>query len=245
MDLASDVESAMAYLRTRPEIDPEKIGLIGHSEGGIIAPMVASGPNDVRFIVLLAGTGIRGDKLLLKQQKLISKASGATRSEIRSNRKANSKAFEMVINASDPVTLKSDMTAYVRKILGEHPDTPIPAGMTEEQYIDLQVEQVTNPWMVFFLKYDPSKALEKVICPVLAINGGKDLQVPPEENLTAIRKALEKGGNKQVTVRVLPGLNHLFQECETGSPNEYAIIEQTFSPVALEIVGDWIWEQVK
>lgn len=117
--------------------------------------------------------------------------------------------------------------------------------MSEDQYISLQVEQVTSPWMMFFLKYDPAMALEKVKCPVLAINGEKDLQVPPEVNLTAIRKALEKGGNYQVTVRELPGLNHMFQECETDSPDEYATIEQTFSPVALEVIGNWIKEQVE
>jgi hypothetical protein len=115
-----------------------------------------------------------------------------------------------------------------------------PEGISEDDFVKLQVDQMISPWMIFFLKYNPAIALEKVKCPVLAINGEKDLQVPPKENLEAIKKALAKGGNKKVTAIELPGLNHLFQECKTGSPAEYATIEQTFSPTALTEILKWI-----
>jgi fermentation-respiration switch protein FrsA (DUF1100 family) len=111
--------------------------------------------------------------------------------------------------------------------------------------IALQVNQLSNPWMTFFIKYDPAPALEKVKCPVLALNGEKDIQVPADVNLKAIENALKKGGNQNVTTKELPGLNHMFQECETGLPGEYSEIEQTFSPTALSEITNWILKQVK
>jgi fermentation-respiration switch protein FrsA (DUF1100 family) len=114
-----------------------------------------------------------------------------------------------------------------------------------EGQISALTDQITSPWMVNFLKFDPASALEKVKCPVLAINGDKDLQVPADVNLDAINKAVAKGGNKKITTKVLPNLNHLFQECKTGLPDEYGTIEQTFSPIALEEISKWILVQVK
>jgi len=116
-------------------------------------------------------------------------------------------------------------------------------GMSADNYRQLAA-QISNPWMQYFLRYDPAPALEQVKCPVLAVNGSKDMQVPAKENLAAIYTSLEKGGNKRVTVKEYPGLNHLFQECTTGSPAEYAIIEQTFSPDVLKDLGDWILKYV-
>lgn len=129
--------------------------------------------------------------------------------------------------------------------LKENPDSGKPEGVSDEEYVNYTVEQIAAPWMVNFIKYNPAIILEKVKCPVLAINGSKDLQVPAKENLTAIHAALVKGGNQKVTTKELAYLNHLFQECETGSPSEYSEIEQTISPVALELVLSWIQEQVK
>ncbi len=114
-----------------------------------------------------------------------------------------------------------------------------------EVFLDAQLQSLLSPWLKFFLTYDPKPTLSKVKCPVLAINGEKDLQVPPKENLSAIEEALVAGGNKNFTVKELPGLNHLFQTAQTGVPSEYAKIEETISPVALKIVGDWILEQTK
>jgi pimeloyl-ACP methyl ester carboxylesterase len=245
LDFASDVESAISYLMTRKEINNEKIGLIGHSEGGIIAPMVAAKSNDVNFIVLLAGTGIRGDKLLLLQQALIAKAYGASDTAIQKSKEINSKIFEIVIDSKDMQSLKSDLTNYLREFLENSPDNAVPEGMSVDDFVAQQVTQISTPWMEHFIKYDPSQDLEKVTCAVLAVNGEKDLQVPPKENLTAISDALKKGGNNKVTIKEFPNLNHLFQECITGSPSEYANIEQTFSPIALNEITQWILSQTK
>jgi pimeloyl-ACP methyl ester carboxylesterase len=244
-DFATDVESAIAYLKTRKEINKKKIGLMGHSEGGLIAPMVASQSEDVSFIVLLAGTGLQGDKIILLQQALIAKADGTSDSDIMEATDAFTKAVDMVMKSDDEQKLKTDLTNFINKLIEDDPSAEIPSGLTKEEFVSAQVNEISSPWMKYFLKLDPAIALEKVKCPVLAINGEKDLQVPPKENLEAIKKALVKAGNENVTVVELANLNHLFQECETGSPKEYANIEQTFSPTALTLILDWIKAQTK
>lgn len=243
LDFSTDVEAAVKYLQTRKEINQKQIGLIGHSEGGIIAPIVASRSKGIAFIVLLAGPGIPGDQLLLLQQSSIAKASGVSNEDIQKSREMNKGAFDIVRNATNSEKLKSDLADYIKKISENDRDKP--AGMSDNDYVNLQVDKVINPWMTYFLRYNPAIVLEKVKCPVLAINGEKDLQVPPKENLEAIKKALKRGGNKKLTTRELPTLNHLFQECKTGSPNEYATIEQTFSPTALTEILKWIQTQTK
>lgn len=239
-DFATDVESAIAYLKTRQEINKNKIGLIGHSEGGLIAPIVASKSKEINFIVLLAGTGIQGDKLLLLQQELIAKANGVSESEIEKTMQNSAKIFDMVVKSNDSQKLKTDLKKLINELLENESSDEIPNGMAKEDFVSMQVNQISSPWMEYFLKFDPATTLEKVKCPVLAVNGEKDLQVPPKENLIAIKNALQKGGNKKVTTKEFPNLNHLFQECETGSPNEYATIEQTFSPIVLEEITKWI-----
>ncbi|MCE7056844.1 alpha/beta hydrolase [Algoriphagus sp. AGSA1] len=245
VDFATDVASAVQYLQSRPEIDKSKIGLIGHSEGGIIAPMVAGDSDDIDFIVMLAGTGIRGDKLLLAQQALIGKASGMSPNQLFENEMISKKAFEIMVKDQSEEELRNGIKAYMTQVFRNIPVENIPGGMSEEEFVTAQVEQLTSPWMQYFIKYDPAPALEKVSCPVLALNGEKDLQVPPKENLEAIKAALEKGGNTNVTTMELPGLNHLFQEAETGLISEYAEIEQTFSPKAMEMILEWIKGQVE
>lgn len=244
-DFATDVESAVAYLKTRKEINLKKIGLMGHSEGGIIAPMVAAKSKDISFIVLLAGTGIQGDKIVLLQQELIAKANGDAETEIKKSVEGNAKVLEMVVQSNNDEKLKSELRNYLNELIKDNSDKEIPQGMTKDQYISLRVSAITNPWMQYFLKYNPQPTLEKVKCPVLAVNGEKDLQVPPKENLIAIKNALIKGGNKNVTTIEFPNLNHLFQESTTGSPSEYATIEQTFSPVALNEITKWIQKQTE
>ncbi|MDX1333675.1 MAG: alpha/beta hydrolase, partial [Robiginitalea sp.] len=130
------------------------------------------------------------------------------------------------------------------KQLQERPET-VPSGVAKEQYVRGFVTQMSSPWMVSFLTLDPGTSLRQVRCPVLALNGEKDLQVPARLNLEAIKKHLEAGGNRQVTIQELPGLNHLFQESGTGAPSEYAGIEQTFAPHALERIAAWILEQAQ
>lgn len=237
LDFANDVRAGVAYLQTRKEIDKNKIGLIGHSEGGVIAPMVAGDSKDIGFIVLLAGTGIRGDKLLLLQKQKIEQQKGASEKVIQNGQEVLKGAYDLIIasSANDP-TLKSKVNSYLTTKLGDK--------MVDNQ-IKTLTSQLTSPWMVCFLKLDPAVALEKVKCPVLALNGDKDLQVPADVNLDAIKNALANGGNKNVIIKKIPNLNHLFQESETGSPDEYATIELTFSPIALSEISSWILVQVK
>ena len=244
-DFATDAESAITYLKTRKEINKKKIGLIGHSEGGLIAPMIASKSKEAAFIVLLAGTGIQGDQILLLQQKLIGKASGISDEDLQKNELTNRKVFEIVKKSNSIEQLNIDLTNFIKQSLVENPNAQKPQGMSDEDFVKLQVKQLATPWMQYFIKYNPAPALEKVKCPVLAINGEKDLQVPSKENLEAIKNALTKGGNKKVTTKELQNLNHLFQECKTGSPQEYATIEQTFSPTALTEILNWIQTQTK
>lgn len=237
LDFAKDVQAGIDYLKTRNEIDKKKIGLIGHSEGGIIAPIVAGDSKDVSFIVLLAGTGIPGDKLLLLQKEKIERQMGVSEDEIQKAQETFKGVYEIITAspAGDP-SLKSRVSSYLTLKLGDK--------MVDNQIKTLSA-QVTSPWMTGFLKLDPSIALEKVKCPVLALNGEKDLQVPADVNLEAIKTVLAKAGNKNVTAKKIPNLNHLFQECKTGSPDEYAAIEQTFSPIALEEISKWVLVQVK
>lgn len=231
-DFATDVEAAIEYLKTRTEINKKKIGLVGHSEGGVIAPMVAANSKDVAFIVLMAGTGVPGDEILLAQQTLIGRASGIDSATLAESEKINRKGFELIKSSTDVEKLKTDLAALLRQ------------NNVPENAVSSAVAQTTTPWMLYFIRHNPATVLQKVKCPVLALNGSNDLQVP-KENLMAIKKALTKGGNKHVTTKELPGLNHLFQESKTGAPTEYATIEQTISPVALTELLTWLQAQVK
>ncbi|MDO9554120.1 MULTISPECIES: alpha/beta hydrolase family protein [Rhodonellum] len=245
-DFASDVASAVDFLKTRVEVDRDKIGLIGHSEGGLIAPMVASNSKDVSFIVLLAGPGIEINKVLLTQQELISRADGISESDIKEFiLPVHKKAFKMISMSTDGRTLKTDLARLIEETYDITPTNLISLNMTREQVVSTQSDKWSSEWFRNFLKYDPATILEKVTCPILALNGEKDLVVTPKENLSGISNALKKGGNTNVTVRELPNLNHLFQNCETGSPAEYAKIEETFSPIALKEMADWILKQVE
>ncbi|MEZ4968434.1 MAG: alpha/beta fold hydrolase [Flavobacteriaceae bacterium] len=246
VDFASDVKSAVAYLKARKEIDVTKIGLVGHSEGGLIAPMVAAESKDIDFIVLMAGPGISGDKLLSLQGKLIEKASGISEAKIKRSGEIRDKMIAKTIASKDINTLKAELRTYlIEEFQNTESKALLPQGITEEQFISMQINFMATPWMVNFLRHDPATVLEKVDCAVLAINGEKDLQVPPKENLTAIDYTLKKQGNKKVTVMEFPNVNHLFQESETGTPNEYGAIEQTVSPIVLTEMTNWILKQVQ
>ncbi|PKN71853.1 MAG: alpha/beta hydrolase [Candidatus Cloacimonetes bacterium HGW-Cloacimonetes-3] len=239
-DFVTDVTSAIEYLKTRKEV--KTIGLLGHSEGGIIAPIVASQTDIMKFIILLAGTGDRGDRLLLMQQEAIMRAAGKDESELQKTLAINAAAFEIVIQSADTDSLRADLHKYITETI-DNGSVEIPAGNTRDEFINSQLAGICNPWMLNFMKLDPTRYLEKVRCPVLALNGAKDLQVPSGVNLAAIRNALARGGNKAVTTKEYPGLNHLFQACETGLPDEYQTIEQTFAPAVLDDITSWIKKQ--
>jgi len=232
-DFAGDARASVDYLKTRKEIDPRQIGLIGHSEGGIIAPMLASQDSDIAFIVMLAGPGVNGEEIVAAQQYLINRASGMPQEEAERSREIERTVLDVVREEPDPEAAKRKIRERVEKMAGNH----WPA-------IEKQVGTLTSPWFRMFLNYDPRPALEKTKVPVLAMNGALDLQVPPRQNLPAIAAALEAGGNPDYQIVKLPHLNHLFQTAQTGLPMEYAKIEETFAPVALQTMGDWIVRHV-
>jgi uncharacterized protein len=234
-DFASDADAGVTYLKTRPEVDAHKIGLVGHSEGAIEAPMAAVQNPDVAFLVMMAGPGVPGNELLPEQARLIEQAAGKNQNEID---KDLSKQHEMLAvletdKNKDQATLERDLRQH---LAGQ-------AGQMSAAQLDMQIKVLTSPWFRSLLDYDPTSSLAKLTCPVLVLNGSKDLQVPPEQNLPAIRKALEAGGNKDFEIDELDGLNHLFQTAKTGAVGEYGEIEETMSPVALEKVAEWILRQ--
>jgi fermentation-respiration switch protein FrsA (DUF1100 family) len=241
-DFAGDALAGVEYLKSLKEINPKQIGLLGHSEGGLIAPMVATKTQDVSFIVMMAGTGLTGEQILYLQSALIQKASGTSDEAIARDRKLREQMFAVVKEEQDSAAIDKKLRVLLTDALANMSEKEKQAMGYSPEMLDMSIKQLLSPWLRFFLTYDPKPVLMKVKCPVLAINGEKDLQVPPRENLRAIEEALKAGGNKDYTVKELPGLNHLFQTSATGSPMEYSKIEETISPTALTIIGDWIME---
>ena len=239
-DFASDIESAVEFLKTRKEINIDKIGLIGISEGGIIAPMIAARSNDISFIVMLAGSGVSGDKILLRQSEIIARALGMTEDKIAKTNEINKKIYDKITEAKKYVSNEElkDILNELKTDISEI----TPASLTLEEHIEIYYAQMSSPWMQYFIRYNPAPALEKVRCPVLVLNGSKDLQICPKQNLPAISEALKTGGNTNVTVKEYPDLNHLFQHCTTGLPNEYNTIEETMSPEVMKDIALWINE---
>jgi pimeloyl-ACP methyl ester carboxylesterase len=241
-DFAGDVLAGIALLKSRSEIDARKIGLIGHSEGGLIAPLVAARSDDVAFIVLMAGTGLPGEDILLMQGQLIAKVMGADQKGLEKQRNLQTSLFKVMKTQTDSQKVAAELRQAFKSSLSE---ADLKKAGDIDKLIDAEVKKVESPWFRFFLTFDPRPTLAKVRCPVLALNGEKDLQVPPKENLAEIEKALKQAGNTHVTTRELPGLNHLFQTCKTGSVAEYGVIEETIAPSALKAIGEWVQEQVK
>jgi fermentation-respiration switch protein FrsA (DUF1100 family) len=245
VDFVTDALAAVEFLKTRNEVDPSKIGIMGHSEGGMIAPMAVSSSDDVAFIVLLAGPGMQGSDLLALQTELILKANGTPPEKVEESVKTNKAAYKIVVEQPDSAPAFKELEKLFEDQI---------ANLTEEEKkqpeysrgnFEQSVKTILSPWFRFFLKFDPKEYLENIQIPVLALNGEKDLQVPPKENLSGIEEALKIAGNKNFKTVELPGLNHLFQNCKTGSPNEYGEIEETFSPDALKIISEWIREVTK
>jgi pimeloyl-ACP methyl ester carboxylesterase len=242
-DFATDVSAAVQYLKTRKEIDGKKIGLIGHSEGGMIAPMVAADTKDIGFIVLLAGTGVPGKDIIILQQQLIAKAEGVvSEKDLAETAAFTEEIAKIVTSGKDEKTVSIEFIDFLKSTWQKLPDSSKKIYGTEAVFL-MQSAQMNTPWMRFFMAYDPATVLEKIRIPVLALNGSKDLQVWPAQNLPAIEKALKKAGNKKYTVKELPGLNHLFQECITGAPSEYEKIEMTIAPGVLDEINRWIKER--
>ncbi|MBL8760023.1 MAG: alpha/beta fold hydrolase, partial [Phycisphaerae bacterium] len=246
-DFATDAVAGVEYLLTRPEINHAKVGVVGHSEGGLIAPIVASSCKDVAFIVLLAGTGVPGADVIVLQGKLINIAMGKPEADAEAEAQKSRKIMAMIGDGANDDAIKAEMRTLTIEALKADPSS---ASLPEDeiskkadQHVEQQFAQIGSKWFRRFLVLDPREFLKKVTCPVLAINGSKDLQVPPGQNLGEIEKAVRAGGNNDVSIKELPSLNHLFQHSQTGAPSEYSTIEETFAPEALEVVSSWIREK--
>jgi dienelactone hydrolase len=239
-DFVSDARAAISYLRSRKEVSHEKTGLIGHSEGSSIAFMLAGRDTAIACIVSMAGSAVKGDSLMKLQRYSISKAMNVS-DEVIAENEALVRKMNILVQLHTADSVFNHPEQFVDEII--HP-TMEKNAVARNSYCN-ELRKLASPEIQSFLRYDPVEDLRKIKCPVLAINGEKDLQVPAAVNLEAIRTTLTKGGNKRVTTKEFAGLNHLFQECNTGLPTEYAQVEQTFSPIALEEILNWIKLQTK
>lgn len=240
-DFAKDTEAMINFLRGRKEINAKKIGIIGHSCGGTIAFITAAKNPNIAFIVSLAGVAVRGDSLLVTQTEAGFKSKGMPDAVWQSMKPAFQHQYSVVLRQTD----KS--VDEIRKELYANATQP----MSPEQLKDLnivkqitaQINSITTPWFLHLMRYDPAEALKKIKCPVLALNGEKDIQVDAAMNLTAIQQITAENGNKNVTIKAYPQLNHLFQTCQLGTLEEYRQLEETMSPEVLKDMTEWILDQ--
>jgi pimeloyl-ACP methyl ester carboxylesterase len=242
VDFSEDAAAALTYLKSRDELKKAKVGIIGHSEGGLIASMVAAQGVELDFLVLLAAPGIPIDSLMLMQTKLIQTSMGAPDVVVERNLAPVRKAYTYIKQHPDQTQDEID-AGLVKIYKASITDLPAPLQRSigdQDAFARSQIGGLSSKWFRYFLSFDPAVYLEQVTVPVLALNGEFDLQVPMQENLDGIARSIGSNGNKELTVVPLPGLNHLFQTTTTGSPNEYGQIEETFSPTAMRIIAGWI-----
>jgi pimeloyl-ACP methyl ester carboxylesterase len=249
-DFAKDVNAGVDYLLSRPEVDRKKLGLIGHSEGGMIAPMVATQRQDINFIVLLAGPGVKITELMAGQNAAVLRSAGISQKAVEAYIPLYKEMTRQIIRASDTMIA----LAAVKKTMSDwitHTDAALvkeldmqDAGKRDAIAVNL-VQAMSSPWYKYFLSFDPEVYLEKLKCRVLAINGDKDIQVISGQNLSGIEASLKKSKVNHYTIKEIPGLNHLFQSCKKCTVQEYGELEETFSPIALQIIGEWLEKNVK
>ncbi len=232
-DFSTDIEAGVQFLATHTDIDQKHIGLVGHSEGGVIAPMVANKDPRISFVVLLAGTGVAGDRIIEQQVFYTVIAAGKSTAEAETSREVQHRLLEIIESTTD----QAEQRRKVDDLMSD--DKP-----TADQ-IKSALPMLNEPWYRYFITYDPAPELEKLKIPVLSLHGSKDSQVDPLQNVPVIQAAFTRSKNPDASVRMVPGVNHLFQDCTTGYLAEYATIEETISPAVLEIIGDWIDKHVK
>ena len=239
-DFAKDTEAALNYLRSRKEINTRKIGIIGHSCGGTIAFDIAAKDPNISFIISLAGAAVRGDSLMLKQVELISKSQGMPDpvwQTMKPSVRHRYSLLQQTAKSSDEI--RKEVYADVTRTMSAEQLK----NLNTVQQLSAQINSMTSPWYLHFMRYDPTASLKKIKCPVLALNGEKDIQVDADMNLTAIRQHISENGNKNVTIKVYPKLNHLFQTCEKGTLAEYGQLEETINPEVLKDMTEWIKKQ--
>lgn len=238
-DFADDVMASVEYLKSREDIDADRIGLIGHSEGAMIAQMLAAQSPDIRFIVLMAGPGVPLDEAMTIQNCLYARADGADEGKIAFLREWYARFYAAAIDEKEDAAAEKK----IRDMYTALDDKQTQMLDWSQEKLNDEIKKVLSPWWRYLLSFDPVRYLTKVQCPVLAICGEKDLQVSPTENLRGIGETLKAGGNRHFLVKELPGLNHVFQTAETGAESEYSRIEETLAPIALETITNWIREQ--
>lgn len=247
-DFAADVKAQARYLLTRPEIAKDGIGLLGHSEGGIIAPL-AGRDHEFAFMVLMAGTAVSGREVLLEQIALIASADGAAQAEVERTLAEQRRAYALLDQPGGEKEIAKMIAEQARGQLQKMSCEQKKAVADPDAYVKsavaAQLAALQSPWFRHFLDYDPAPALAAVKCPVLALFGEKDVQVSPRQNRPAMEAAFRRGGNQDVTFKVFPGANHLFQLATTGSPSEYATLAKEFVPGFLETISGWIVEKTK
>lgn len=243
-DFVEDALAVVAWLKQRKDIDPTRIGLLGHSEGGIVAPLAAvKRPGDIAFVVLAAGVGVPMQEVLIRQGADIARAAGVPEESITRMATSQRKWYANLQSATDNTGAEKLMRAMIDQDLAQYsPAQRTAMGLTESK-LAAQAKMAATPWFRQMIAYDPRPTLREVKCPVLAINGEKDIQVAAKDNLQAIRESLAAAGNSRVKVIELPGLNHLFQTCTTGAVAEYGEIEETFAPIALKTISEWLRSQ--
>lgn len=229
-DYAGDALAAVEFLKSRSDIDPDHIGVIGHSEGGTVASLAAVECSDIAFIVMMATPGLNGIEYNLQYEESVGKAMGLTEKELKKRRIFQEKVFEVIVGEKDRDIAEEKLETIYRE---NYPDLP-------EERLKSGIERLLSPWFIYNLKYDPAITLKSLQCPVLSIFGEKDVQVPPERNADAIENALASSKSGEYSIKVIPDLNHFMQTSITGSPEEYGKIEETISPVVLELIGGWI-----
>ena len=229
-DFASDAEAAVTWLKTQAQIDANRVGVLGHSEGGIIAPAVAAADKSVAFVVMIAGPSISGDKLFVLQSAMTAKAYGAPDDYIARRKVFDQELYSAILSSPSELAALNRAKALVAEGVAEK--------IVDANEAETLPKDDTRPWERYFLAYDPAPTLARLTVPVLALNGSLDVQVPAKENLAAAREALKK--NSKATVMELAGMNHLLQDAKTGAPSEYNDIEETMSPTALKIITDWL-----
>lgn len=238
-DFASDALAGVAWLKTRKEVDARRIGLVGHSEGALVAPMAAVRSKDVAYLVLLAGPGLPGDQVILRQGADISRALGQPEDGIARWARLERSLLDVVKAEKDPEKLRARARGLLEAELKQASEAERKQAEASGG-VDAHLAQLASPWFRFFVTYDPRPTLARVKVPLLALTGEKDLQVSAKENLPEIARALKKGGNTRGVTREMPGLNHLLQTAKTGAPSEYAQIEETMAPAALTAISDFI-----
>jgi pimeloyl-ACP methyl ester carboxylesterase len=249
-DFAADAEAAIAYLKTRKEVNPRKTGIIGHSEGGLIAAMLAARDPSLSFVVLLAAPGVNGRTLTANQVASILQANGRTPAAVTAYQQLYRSLMDIAVAEKDSAsTFHEGFAAYqlwkqqtpetVQKELFLGNDTLARRDVWKNLYT------FRVPWFRYFMQAEPAQYLEKLQCSVLALNGEKDIQVNADENLAAIEQALKKSRARSFDIQKLPGLNHLFQHCTTCTTAEYMQLEETFSPGALAVMGNWLDRTIK